>query len=74
MVFYAIVSTMRASPGPADEEEEAKYADLESFAALQEALTQQQQEHERFIGTVAHLSNEMEVNKEHIKVSSCSVL
>lgn len=62
---------MRASPGPADEEGGAKYADLESLAALQEAQTQQQQEHERLIATVAHLSNEMEISKEHIKVSSC---
>ena len=61
------VSSMRSAPGPA-EEEEAKYADLESLTALQEAVSQQQQEQERMIGTVAHVSNEMEINKEHVKV------
>ena len=63
------MSTLRRSSEPADEEEGAKYADIESLTALQEVLTQQQQDHERVIGTVAHLSNEMEINKEHIKVS-----
>lgn len=70
-MWYSAVSTMRTSPEPAGEEEGAKYADLESFNALQDMLNQQQQEHERLIGTVAHLSNEMEINKEHVKVSCC---
>jgi chromosome segregation ATPase len=61
------VSTLRTSPEAADEEGGAKYADMESLTALQEMLTQLQQDHERVIGTVAHLSNEMEINKEHVK-------
>ena len=65
----AVVSTLRASPEAPDEEGAAKYADQEALMALQESLSQQQQEHERLIGTVAHLSNELEVNKEHVKVS-----
>ena len=65
----AAVSTLRASPEAPDEEGAAKYADQEALMALQESLSQQQQEHERLIGTVAHLSNELEVNKEHVKVS-----
>ena len=64
------VSTMRDSAAPAEEESDVKYADLESLAALQELVTQQQQDQERLIGTVAHVSNEMEINKEHIKVLS----
>ena len=31
-------------------------------------VARQQQEQERLIGTVAHVSNEMEINKEHVKV------
>jgi chromosome segregation ATPase len=61
------VSTMRDAAAPADEESDVKYADLESLTALQEAVSQQQQDHERLVGTVAHLSNETEINKEHIK-------
>ncbi|CAI8025791.1 Glutamine-rich protein 2 [Geodia barretti] len=61
------VSTLRDSAAPADEESDVKYADLDSVTALQELVTQQQQDQERLIGTVAHVSNEVEINKEHIK-------
>ena len=42
---------------------------MESLTALQEVVNQHQQDQERLMGTVAHLSNEMEIDKEHIKVS-----
>ena len=64
------VSTLRDSAAPADEESDVKYADLDSVTALQELVTQQQQDQERLIGTVAHVSNEVEINKEHIKVET----
>ena len=51
-----------------EEEEGANYVSSDSFEALQSALGQMQQEHERLIGTAAHLSHEQEVNTEHIKV------
>ena len=59
---------MRAA-SPADEESDVKYADLDSLTALQDIVNQQQQDHERLMGTVAHISNEMEINKEHVKVN-----
>ena len=51
-----------------EEEEGANHVSSDSFEALQSALGQMQQEHERLIGTAAHLSHEQEVNTEHIKV------
>ena len=69
-VFLHTVSTLRDSAAPADEESDVKYADLDSLTALQELVTQQQQDQERLIGTVAHISNEVEINKEHIKVET----
>ena len=69
-VFLHTVSTLRDSAAPADEESDVKYADLDSVTALQELVTQQQQDQERLIGTVAHVSNEVEINKEHIKVET----
>ena len=41
---------------------------MDSFDTLQGILGQLQQEHERLIGTAAHLSHELEVNKDHVKV------
>lgn len=37
-------------------------------ADLQQMVGDLQQEQERLIGTAAHLSHEIEVNKEHVKV------
>lgn len=42
--------------------------DSDSFESLQNILGGLQQEHERLMGTAAHLSHELEVNKEHVKV------
>ena len=61
------VSSVRLG-AQAEEEEGANYVSSDSFEALQSALGQMQQEHERLIGTAAHLSHEQEVNTEHIKV------
>lgn len=46
-----------------------KFVDQDSFNAVQGLLAQLQQEHERLMGTAAHLSHELDVNKEHVKVS-----
>lgn len=46
-----------------------KYVDVESFNVIQGLLGQLQQEHERLMGTAAHLSHELDINKEHVKVS-----
>ena len=45
--------------------------DTSSFKEVQGVLSQLQQEHERLMGTVAHQSHELEVDKEHIKVCVC---
>jgi chromosome segregation ATPase len=45
-----------------------KFVDMNTFAAVQGLLAQLQQEHERLIGTAAHLSHELDINKEHVKV------
>ena len=42
--------------------------DTSDFEALREAMSALQQEHERLIGTAAHLSHELDVSKEHVKV------
>ncbi len=62
------VSSARLQSGSPDEEEGAKYAGVESLEALQGGIGQIQQEHERLMGTVAHLSHELGISKEHIKV------
>ena len=45
-----------------------KYVDLNSFNVVRGLLSQLQQEHERLMGTAAHLSHELDINKEHVKV------
>lgn len=67
------VSAIRDAAAPADEETDVKWADADSLTALQEMVNQQQQDQERLIGTAADLSNEMEINKEHIKTLYNSV-
>ena len=47
-----------------------KYVDLSSFEALQDLLGQLHSEQERLIGTAAHLSHEVGVSKEHVKVQA----
>lgn len=42
--------------------------DSDAFEAMQSMLGGLQQEHERLMGTAAHLSHELEVNKDHVKV------
>ena len=64
----AALSTMQQGQ-PAEELEEVKYADMESLLALQNTVSAQQEGQERLLGTVANLSHEQEVDKEHIKVS-----
>ena len=64
------VSLARQSPEAADEPDKAKYVDSDAFEALQSMLSELQQEQERVIGTTAHLSHELEVNKEHVKVGT----
>ena len=63
-----VSSTSREGPQPEEEPDGAKYVDMDSFDALQGLLSQLQQEHERLMGTAAHLSHELEINKEHVKV------
>lgn len=46
-----------------------KFVDLNSFNVVQGLLAQLQQEHERLMGTAAHLSHELDINKDHVKVS-----
>ena len=46
-----------------------KFVDSDSFHVVQGLLNQLQQEHERLMGTAAHLSHELDINKEHVKVS-----
>ncbi len=46
-----------------------KFVDSSSFEALQELLEQVNSEQERLIGTAAHLSHELDVSKEHVKVT-----
>ena len=58
----------RAQAPPTDEELSAKYAGVDAFEELQNTVAGLQQEQERLIGTAAHLSHELEVNKEHVKV------
>lgn len=50
-----------------------KFVDLNSFNVIQGLLGQLQQEHERLMGTAAHLSHELDINKEHVKVWSVSL-
>ena len=50
-----------------------KYVDTNSFNVVQGLLAQLQQEHERLMGTAAHLSHELDVNKEHVKVGTVCV-
>ena len=61
-------SASREGPRAEEEADGAKYVDMDSFDALQSLLSELQQEHERLIGTAAHLSHELEVNKDHVKV------
>lgn len=65
------VSLARKSPEAAEEPDSAKYVDSDAFEALQSVLSEMQQEQERVIGTTAHLSHELEINKEHVKVGAC---
>ena len=69
-ISNAVSQTSREGPQPDDEADGAKkYVDVNSFEALQELLGQLHTEQERLIGTAAHLSHELEVNTEHVKVS-----
>lgn len=54
----------------ATETDGEKFVDLNSFNVIQGLLGQLQQEHERLMGTAAHLSHELDINKEHVKVWS----
>lgn len=58
----------RAQAPPTYEELSAKYAGVDAFEELQNTVSGLQQEQERLMGTAAHLSHELEVNKEHVKV------
>lgn len=51
-----------------EEDSIGQYVDLQMVADLQQMVGDLQQEQERLIGTAAHLSHEIEVNKEHVKV------
>ena len=51
-----------------EEDSTGQYVDLQMVADLQQMVGDLQQEQERLIGTAAHLSHEIEVNKEHVKV------
>lgn len=70
-VVASVSSSSRDGPQPEEEPEGAKYVDANSFEVLQGLLNQLQQEHERLMGTVAHQSQELEIDKEHIKVRVC---
>ena len=45
-----------------------KFVDMNSFNVVQGLLAQLQQEHERLMGTAAHLSHELDITKDHVKV------
>ena len=65
--FVSTPQPREASEG--DEElDGGKYVDSDSFDALQQLVGQLQEENERLIGTAAHLSHELDISKEHIKV------
>lgn len=51
-----------------DGSDRTKYVDEEALKAIQSLMDQLQQENERLLGTVAHISHEIEVNTEHVKV------
>lgn len=51
-----------------EDEPDAGPVDQEEMKRVKSALHRVQQENERLLGTAAHISHEMEVNKEHIKV------
>ena len=54
--------------GPLEETtDSSNYGDV--IAALQQAIANQQEGQDRILGTVANLSHEQEIDKEHIKVS-----
>ena len=53
---------------PLDDESINQYVDLESFNNLKTLVQDLQQEQERLLGTAAHLSHELEINQEHVKV------
>lgn len=63
----------RRSTEPSVDPDGEKYVDAESFNVIQGLLGQLQQEHERLMGTAAHLSHELDINKEHVKVSTCEL-
>ena len=65
---YSVSSSSREGPQPVEEPESANYVNMDSFDVLQGMLSQIQQEHERLMGTAAHLSHELEVNTDHVKV------
>ena len=66
--FGPLVSEARLQPEAPEEEEGAKYVGADALQSLQGMLGQLQQEQERLMGTAAHLSHELEVNREHVKV------
>ena len=69
--LLAISSMVTANMKDDNEEEEvdSEATDQEEVKRLRSALSRVQQENERLLGTAAHISHEMEVNKQHIKVS-----
>lgn len=50
------------------EKEERDFVDKKSLLELQETVSGQQEKHERMLGTLANMSHEQDINKEHIKV------
>ncbi len=60
--------SQRAAQSEEEPDGAKKFVDLSSFEAFQELLEQVNSEQERLIGTAAHLSHELDVSKEHVKV------
>ena len=61
------VSAMQQQ-GPPEETTDMSSNYNDVIASLQQAIASQQEGQERILGTVANLSHEQEIDKEHIKV------
>ena len=69
MAISSMVSANMKDGQEEDEDPDTGPLDHEEMKRLKSALSRVQQENERLLGTAAQISHEMEVNKEHIKVS-----
>lgn len=64
------VSTLQQTSDEEIDHDASKFADMASIVALQQMVASQQERLDRLLSTVANLSHEQEVDKEHIKVAT----